>query len=208
MSEFDDKAATWDDKPERIERAEIVANEIIQFLPENKQFVAFEYGCGTGTLSFQLQNYFNKIILADNSRGMLEVLNQKISQTGAKNMHPVMLDMEKNKSNYAQAFDIVYTMLTLHHIENYQNVLINLAEIIKSGGFLFIIDLYKEDGSFHSGDFSGHFGFDPEAMKVELMDAGLTAFKIKDVFNIDKQMEGQQSKYFPVFLLKAEKPEV
>jgi ubiquinone/menaquinone biosynthesis C-methylase UbiE len=41
---------------------------------------AFEYGCGTGNVSFFLKENFDKITLADSSRGMLDVVKEKIKK--------------------------------------------------------------------------------------------------------------------------------
>ena len=78
MNEFDNKALTWDNDLVKVERAKFFAQEIAQKIPFSKQTTAFEYGCGTGLLSFHLQSYLKEITLGDNSDGMLSVLKNKI----------------------------------------------------------------------------------------------------------------------------------
>ena len=56
MNEFDQKAAQWDAKPVRVERARAVAAGIKAALPLSPHVTALEYGCGTGLLSFALQS--------------------------------------------------------------------------------------------------------------------------------------------------------
>ena len=79
MGEFDDKARTWDDNPAKRKNAEAVAARIREIVPVSEDWAAFEYGCGTGLLSFALQPYLGNITLADNSESMLEVLREKIA---------------------------------------------------------------------------------------------------------------------------------
>ena len=57
MNEFDQKAAQWDAKAVRVERAQAVADGIKAALPLSPRLTALDYGCGTGLLSFALQPY-------------------------------------------------------------------------------------------------------------------------------------------------------
>ncbi len=86
MTDFDARAKGWDDVPGRRERANAVAESIREQVRLTPQMSALEYGCGTGLLSFELQPYLGKITLADSSPGMLEVLREKISSSGVKNI--------------------------------------------------------------------------------------------------------------------------
>ena len=75
---------------------------------------ALEYGCGTGLLSFALRPYLDAITLADNSAGMLEVVQEKISAAGAQNMFPVRLDLSIEPP-LPRTYSLIYTMLAMHH---------------------------------------------------------------------------------------------
>ncbi len=55
----------------------MVADAIRKAVPLSKEMKAFEYGCGTGLLSFALQPDLGEITLADTSQGMLEVLARR-----------------------------------------------------------------------------------------------------------------------------------
>ena len=60
-------------------------------------------------------------------------------------------------------YDIVVTNMTMHHINNIEDFIFKLAHSLKVGGKLFIADLYKEDGTFHSDNTDVvHFGFSEE----------------------------------------------
>src|SRR5512141_2577390 len=93
MTNFDERAKDWDSDPGRVERARAVADAVRQAIPLSNNMKAFEYGCGTGLLSFALQSDLGQITLADTSQGMLDVLSEKIAETGVDNMHPLQLDL-------------------------------------------------------------------------------------------------------------------
>ncbi|NEI75067.1 class I SAM-dependent methyltransferase, partial [Rhizobium lusitanum] len=66
---FDKYAKEWDDE-ERINRAKIISEKIEKTIPMNKDYSVMEFGCGTGLISFNLQDKFGKITLVDSSEGM------------------------------------------------------------------------------------------------------------------------------------------
>lgn len=87
---FDEKSVTWDNE-KRMNRAKIVAEEISKAVSITKANTAMEFGCGTGQVSFNLQDKFKKIVLVDTSKGMIEILNSKIQENGIKNMMGIMV---------------------------------------------------------------------------------------------------------------------
>ena len=169
---FDDKAKDWDKDPKKIERARIFALEITRLLGNRKELVGLEFGSGTGLVSFELADRFSSIILADSSKGMLEVLEQKIAREKISVMKPFLVSGSNDLAKLKD-LDVIYTLLTLHHIKDIKNLFSEFREILKPGGYLIIGDLVTEDGSFHSGDpeFDGHKGFEPdELIKILISD--------------------------------------
>src|SRR6186713_3172312 len=92
-SDFDARAATWDDDPTKIERAQAVANAIVRHVSLTGAMNAMEYGCGTGLLSFMLRPRLGRITLADVSDGMLAVAEGKIAAAHDTAMRTVKLDL-------------------------------------------------------------------------------------------------------------------
>ena len=80
ISHFDAKAASWDEDPQKVERACAVARQIRCHVPLSREMKALEFGCGTGLLSFALKDDLGHITLVDNSPGMLDVLERKIAR--------------------------------------------------------------------------------------------------------------------------------
>lgn len=79
MSEFDEKAATWDDDPSRVKRVEFIASRLASALDLARIKTALEYGSGTGLMSFALKDDIREITLMDDSAKMTKVARQKIT---------------------------------------------------------------------------------------------------------------------------------
>ena len=202
MTNFDERAKDWDSDPKKVERARVVAEEIRKAIPLSREMNAFEYGCGTGLLSFALQEYLGQITLADTSQGMLDVLAEKISAAGAVNMHPVRLDLAVDTIP-PQKYHITYSLLTMHHIQNTQDILNKFHIILEPGGYLLIADLDKADGSFHTdGTTDVHKGFAQSELQKQVEATGFSDVKFTIAYTI-KKIVGNEEKSFPIFLMSA-----
>jgi ubiquinone/menaquinone biosynthesis C-methylase UbiE len=203
MTYFDERASTWDQNPMRIERAAAVAGAIRARIALSADTRALEYGCGTGLLSFALQQGgpLGRISLADNSEGMLAVLAEKIQAAGLSAMQPLKLDLA-NDPLPAERFDLIYSLLTLHHIRETQPVLQAFYDLLAPGGWLALADLDAEDGSFHDEPFDGHFGFARDEMQAQLADLGFSRIRFETVYSMTKSRAGQERRY-DVFLATA-----
>lgn len=198
---FDERAKTWDEDPMKTARAEAVAAGIRAQVPLNNGMTGLEYGCGTGLLSFALRGDFARITLADNSSGMLQVLQEKIDAGGIANMRPLKLDLTTDPMP-AERFDLVFSLMTFHHIPDTDKILRDLFALLAQPGYLCIADLDSEDGSFHGPDADVHKGFDREELAQKARQAGFSSVNFSTVFNISK---GQPEKNYPVFLMVAQK---
>ena len=204
MTNFDERAKDWDSDPKKVQRAFDVADAIRREVPLSKEMNAFEYGCGTGLLSFALKDEFGSITLADTSQGMLDVLKEKIAASEVTNMHPLRLDLTAEPAP-AEKFNITYSLLTLHHIGDTKAVLSKFHELLLPDGILLIADLDKEDGSFHTdGTTDVHKGFTRVELQKQVEEAGFEQVHFSTAYTIRKDVGGEE-KEFPVFLLSARK---
>ncbi|HKK01892.1 MAG TPA: class I SAM-dependent methyltransferase [Desulfuromonadales bacterium] len=201
MSDFDARAKNWDANPQKTERAETVAAAIRAAVPLSPSMTALEYGCGTGLLSFALQPELGKIVLADSSQGMLAELRRKLDASGIANMHPLHLDLAVDPPP-AERFDLIYSLMTLHHIPDTAGILRQFHALLKRPGFLCIADLDREDGSFHGEGFDGHHGFDRDELAALAKNAGFSDVEFVTAFHMPKTIAGEQ-RLFPVFLMTA-----
>lgn len=196
---FDSKARQWDGNPVFQERARKIAEAIRRTVPLGSDMSALDYGCGTGLLSFPLKDELGAILLADSSRGMLDVVTEKISQHGVRNMKTAQLDLLSDPAP-AQRFDLIYTAMTLHHVPDTDAILRIFHDLLKPGGYLCIADLDKEDGTFHGLDIDVHHGFDRTGLQQRASAAGFGNIGFQTVFSIEKQQETGKRDY-PVFLM-------
>jgi ubiquinone/menaquinone biosynthesis C-methylase UbiE len=201
MLDFDDKAKTWDSDPVKVERAFAVAAAIRQQVPLSTAWSALEYGCGTGLLSFALRPYLGQLTLADSSPGMLAVLAEKIAAAKASNMQPIQLDLTTD-SLPADRYDLIYTLMTLHHVEDIDRILGDFRALLRSRGRLCMADLDLEDGSFHGAGFTGHKGFDRETLWQQLLKAGFGDVEFLTCYILKKATD-RGIRNYPLFLAVA-----
>ncbi len=203
MIDFDRRAADWDSDPLKIERARAVAQAIRESLPLAPTMTALEVGCGTGLLSFALQPALGRITLADSSPGMLDVLRGKIAAAGLDSMTPLLLDFS-SRVHLENSYDLLYTLMTLHHIPDTRRALADFYTLLNRPGLLCISDLDQEDGSFHGAGVEVHHGFDRPGLTRSLEQAGFVDVRFSTVYEVVKDVDGLK-KSFPLFLAIAEK---
>jgi ubiquinone/menaquinone biosynthesis C-methylase UbiE len=204
MTGFDERAKDWDNDPAKVERAQAVANAMRARITFQPAMRALEYGCGTGLLSFALQQDFASINLADTSQGMLDVLAGKIQSAGLGHLHPLHLDLASEPAPL-ERFDIIYSLMTMHHIPQTETVLLKFHTLLNPGGTLCITDLEKEDGSFHGPSVTDvHRGFERARLQHLVEAAGFGGVRFSSVYIVKKQVDGREMP-FPLFLMMAQK---
>jgi len=204
MTNFDERAKDWDSDPKKVERAYVVADAIRKSVPLSQNMKAFEYGCGTGLMSFALQEDLGQITLADTSQGMLDVLREKIARSDVKNMHPIQLDLSTDPLPI-EKYHITYSLLVLHHIHDARGILSKFRDVLEQNGYLLVADLDKEDGTFHTdGTTDVHLGFERSELQEWVEAAGFGNVRFSTAYEIKKEIDGKE-KVFPVFLMVAQK---
>ena len=201
--DFDAKAQEWDNDPVKLERAAAVAAAIRNRVRLSPDLSALEYGCGTGLLSFALSGELGSITLADSSAGMLAVLREKIAASGADHLRPMRLDLTVDPLP-AERYDLIYTLMTLHHVSDVDRILRDFHALLRPDGALCIADLDREDGSFHGAGFDGHHGFEREALRDQLAQAGFGEIQFDTCYMMRKS-QGEGAREYPVFLAVARK---
>lgn len=204
MNEFDIKAADWDNNPMHWERSRAIVNGILKQLPLSKDMTALEYGAGTGITSFLLKDHMKEITMMDNSAEMVRVMDEKIRAAETKNLKAIFFDLE-TKEWTGKKFDLLITQMVLHHVDDIDNIFRKFYNIIAPEGYLAIADLYTENGSFHGEGFTGHRGFETEALSDSLKKHGFRNISSVKCFVINKKISETESRQFDIFLLTANK---
>lgn len=196
---FDEKAATWDDDPGHVERAAKVADELRNALPLGPSVRLLEYGAGTGLVSQALRSTVGSVTMADTSAGMREVMQAKVD--GGVIADAKVSDLDLAAGPVAEPhdrFDLIVTVLTLHHIPELAPVLDNFAALLAPDGHLAIVDFDREDGSFHGDGFDGHHGFDHDALTADLETAGFRNISFQPCHHVIRD-----ERPYPMFLALA-----
>lgn len=192
---FDERAREWDLDEKKVRRARDVADGILKNLPDTKGMSAAEYGCGTGLLGFGLLSSFKEMTFCDTSRGMLEVVKGKIEAGGYDNCRTELIDPDKPEDT-SKGYDCIFNLMLLHHLPDTEEALKGWTESLNEGGYLCIADLITEDGTFHSGDFDGHRGFDTEKLGKLFEENDL---RVESVTNPHTIVRGDRE--YPLFLM-------
>ena len=195
---FDRAAASWDEKPRRVRLAQVIAGAIGSAVPLCRDMTGLEYGCGTGLVTLALAEQVGLMYGLDSSGGMIAVLEDKISALEVTNVTAFHGRLQDRPT---VPLDLIIMSMTLHHIEESQELLAQCYDRLQPGGFLAVADLEAEDGSFH-GDNDGiaHFGFDPDVLHGQMVQCGFSRGQAQTIYTI-----GRNDHQYPVFLLTATK---
>jgi 2-polyprenyl-3-methyl-5-hydroxy-6-metoxy-1,4-benzoquinol methylase len=202
-ADFDARARTWDEDASRKERARRVAAAIASQVPSLSSKSVLEYGAGTGLLGLELQPLVADLTLADSSGEMLAVAGDKIASGGIGNARTLLLDLAAGPPPDLR-FDVVCTLMTLHHIPDTDGILAAFHGLLGDGGILCAADLDAEDGSFHGPGFSGHNGFDRADLRARMERSGFRNVRFTTVHQV-KKVTATGPRFFPIFLAVADR---
>lgn len=196
---FDDRAATWDERPAFVERAHAIARAIIERVPSLDDARLLEYGAGTGLVTQGLLHHVGAVTLADTSAGMRGVIEAKIAAGDLPASARVWdLDLATGAPPDGEQFDLIVCALVLHHVDDVPAVLARFAQLLATGGSVGIADLDHESGEFHGDGFAGHHGFHRHEFTAMLEQVGFSQVAIDDCTEIER--DGIS---YPVFLAVA-----
>ncbi len=183
IPDFDARAQTWDDA-NKIKRAQDVAAAMRRAVPMAPSMTAMEYGAGTGLLSFCLRDALGPITLADSSAGMRAVAEGKIAARNARDMRVIDLDLMRDAVP-ASRYDLIFSMMTLHHVPDVPRVFAAFHAMLNPGGWLCHADLDTEDGSFHGPGVDVHHGFDRGTLRGWLEASGFVGVAVGDCCSME-----------------------
>jgi ubiquinone/menaquinone biosynthesis C-methylase UbiE len=201
VKRFDDAAADWEEKPQRVALARRVAQAIEQAIPLANSMHVLEYGCGTGLVSRALSPHVATILAVDTSPRMLEVLDRKAREEKIGNITTLAHDLTQQPLP-DNGFDLVMSSMTLHHIPDVEALLDKFFAALKPGGYLVVADLVTEDGSFHEDNTGvAHYGIDPEVVRAILAKNSGLDIAAQEIHTIEKPQKNGGKRGYPVFLV-------
>ena len=199
---FDEAAPTWD-TPEKVDRSRTIARAIAASVPLQPDWDALEYGCGTGQVTWNLADELRHVTLADTSEGMLDAVRARLAAEPSPRFSVARLDLSIDPAPPV-TYDLVYTVMALHHIADVDRVLAEFHATLKPGGWLAIADLDADlEGHFHGEGHDGHHGFDRDDLAARVEAAGFSQPAVRTATTITKGPEGGPQRTFDVFLAVA-----
>jgi len=198
MTTFDERAKDWD-TPDRIARAAEVAEAVRSAVPLARSDRLADVGAGTGLLGLALLDDVGEVVLLDPSAGMIEVATSKLEIGHLSNVQAVRHDLLADPPP-AERFDVVISLLVLHHLEDTRAALDAVRELLRPGGRIALADLDTEDGTFHSEDAEGihHHGFDRRALESVAREVGFVDVATDTAIVLEDETHPGR---YPVFLL-------
>jgi ubiquinone/menaquinone biosynthesis C-methylase UbiE len=199
---FDELAKAWDIAPQHVARTHDVADAIRLRVPLAGRS-AIEIGAGTGLLSFALSDSLGSVLATDPSQGMVDVLLDKIRQSGAGNIQALRCGDDLGETT--GPFDLAMLQMALHHIPDVPGFLARAHGKLGQDGTIAIADLDTEDGSFHGPEVKDvHLGFDRSEIVQMLSQAGFEVVSIGTAHVMKRAVEGKTREY-PIFLVVGRK---
>jgi ubiquinone/menaquinone biosynthesis C-methylase UbiE len=161
--DFDRMAGTWESDDKRA-RAKQVVSELTQHLALQPSWKVVEFGAGTGVVGRQLAPLVQSIVLVDASTEMMQVAKQLCSQERLTNVTIVHSELAEYSNHHHNTCNLAVMVMALHHIENLAEAIAQLVQVVVPNGYVAIIDLYPDGGTFHHGveGFDGHNGINPD----------------------------------------------
>lgn len=127
------------EKYNEMRQSKLNANELIEIpeikamLPNVKNKTVLDLGCGAGGMSrFFAEKGAKKVVGLDVSQNMLSLAKQLTTQDSVEFIQLPMEQLSKIK----QKFDIVFSSLAFHYIENFKKLIKDISNLLNSGGVL------------------------------------------------------------------------
>jgi len=155
---------------------ESIKNTVLTEAGELKGKVTADIGAGTGFISKGLLDAGVKVIAVDHSNEMIRQLNTKFC---CNPDFEARIGTDLNLPIENDSIDVVFANMFLHHVENPQAAIIEIARILKCGGKIIITDLDKHSHHFLVTEQHDRWmGFDREDLKLWYQTAGFTHIRI------------------------------
>lgn len=194
MTHFNQVANVWD-TPEKLILNEQYSSRIKSLIPEKFPKKILEIGCGTGLLGSNFLSETNTLIGIDTSEGMLEVFNQKFKNH--KNVKSYLLNLEENVLNESH-FDLIISSMAFHHLKRPDLMILKLKNMLAPNGVIAIIDLDKEDGSFHPDP--ANMGVFHSGFSEETTNSWAKGASFKNIHRETIHIINKNEKSYPLFL--------
>lgn len=205
VERFNAIASEWDSNSGHVLMARTVAQAMLDALSLTGEGSALEFGAGTGLATVLMAGKLAHVTALDSSAGMLDVLRQKCEKEQLTHVEVIEGTVPEQLPD--ARYDLIYSSMTMHHVEDVPALLKTLAAHVNPGGRVALADLDAEDGGFH-GEAKGvaHRGFERETFANWLREAGFSDVQFSTASTILRESNDGTMHDYPIFLAIARKP--
>lgn len=197
IEKFDFVASGYD-TAERIEIANIVADEIRKHIIDGNVKDAIDYGCGTGLVGLRLLDNFKSILFVDASKNMINQVKHKIDMLQAKNAEITCSDFISEYPQNLKADYIIIVQVLLHE-KDIRSLLTCLFSILNKDGHLLIVD-FDKNANVVSNEV--HNGFEQQKLANILREISFSYVKSKTFYHGKKIFMNQDASLFILDAIK------
>ncbi|KAH7191982.1 S-adenosyl-L-methionine-dependent methyltransferase [Fusarium flagelliforme] len=178
--------------------------------PASRPTKMLDYACGNGVASRALAPFMSTVRGMDISSAMAEQYNEMALKSGytPTKMHAVQGDIIEPESTPSPEldtpayfnFDLIVMCLALHHIEDPDNMILQLSKRLRPGGILLIIDWVSDRERMDLSKLSvSRMGFEEGEVKSAYEKAGLDDWSWKLTSTpspVPREIGGKQQLFF------------
>ncbi|SCS82115.1 class I SAM-dependent methyltransferase [Staphylococcus caeli] len=182
------------DAPERIQLAQIIAQETNQLLEGSQYRSLLDYGGGTGLVTLNIDHHFEFVTLIDASPNMIDIFRSKVEALGKTSITPFTGDVLSDDTSLVNTtYDVIFLSLVLLHSGDYQALLKKLATHLNDGGQLILVDFDKNERINHPKVYNG---FEQSDIRNVLEQSGLTNISTHTFYTGDHIFMNQRASLF------------
>jgi ubiquinone/menaquinone biosynthesis C-methylase UbiE/DNA-binding transcriptional ArsR family regulator len=140
-------------------------------------WVVGDLGCGTGQMAETLAPFARRVIAVESSRAMLAAARRRLAPRENVEVRPGTLQALPLDDG---VLDAAVICLVLHHVPDPQEVLRETARVLRPGGRLLVIDMFKHERLEYQRQM-GHvwLGFEGTAFTAWLEEAGFEGVRVQ-----------------------------
>lgn len=193
---FNQSVRNWDTRPTSVQLKPL-PDKLLQYVQLQPTDHVLDFGAGTGLLSTAIAPFVAQVTALDMSSNMLEVLREK----NVPNIRTLEKDIF---TGLDECYQLIVSSMAMHHVEDTPGLLRAFAHVLTPGGEIALVDLYKEDGTFHGDNKAKgvqHFGFEPEVLKNIAEKVGFMDIRFTEILAITRD----NGRSYPLFLMQGKK---
>lgn len=202
---FNKHANSWEDQ-EKSDLGKRFAEAIYKQLPIEQSWNVVEFGAGTGVVGRRFSERVRTVTLVDPSVEMLKVAQDLCLKEARNNVNTYHSSLQEYSENYSSVADLAIMVMALHHIVDLTSAIQQLEKVVKRDGYIAIIDLYENDGSFHQHlkNFEGHDGFSLKDLTKSFTQLGFEIIYADPIYHGEKNTD-HGTAHYSQFLFIAKK---